>query len=97
MKMRSVFDSWERAKNSFDELLVQFSPTHSDIHSSVPSNKPIRSYGRQSSLDSPSTKSYKSGIDEAPNLIYIFIKDDVNLQQGSKLEDVFLDFVQSKV
>ncbi|CAF4464680.1 unnamed protein product, partial [Adineta steineri] len=35
-------------------------------------------------------------IDEAPNLIYIFIKDDVNLQQGSKLEDVFLDFVQSK-
>ncbi|CAF3808089.1 unnamed protein product, partial [Adineta steineri] len=92
----AAFDSWERAKNLFDELLIPFSPTHSDVHPSVQSNKRNRSYGRQSSLDSPPTKSYKSGIDEAPNLIYIFIKDDVNLQQGSKLEDVFLDFVQSK-
>ena len=36
-------------------------------------------------------------IDEATNLIYVFIKDDANLQQNFKLEDVFLDFIQSKV
>ncbi|CAF4457875.1 unnamed protein product, partial [Adineta steineri] len=35
-------------------------------------------------------------IDEATNLIYVFIKDDANLQQNLKLEDVFLEFVQSK-
>ncbi len=30
-------------------------------------------------------------------MIYVFIKDDANLQQNLKLEDVFLEFVQSKV
>lgn len=44
-----------------------------------------------------SFRRHRSQIDEAVNLIYVFIKDDINLQQNMKLEDVFLEFLHSKV
>ncbi|CAF4661344.1 unnamed protein product, partial [Rotaria sp. Silwood2] len=96
MGILAAFDSWERAKSSFDELLTPFSPTYSDDLSSFTESRSVRAYGRQSSCDSPLIRTQNNRIDEAVNLIYVFIKDDANLRQNLKLEDVFLDFVQSK-
>ncbi|CAF4326884.1 unnamed protein product [Rotaria socialis] len=96
MGISAAFDSWERAKSAFDELLTPFSPIDSDELSSFTDNKSNRAHSRQSSFDSSSMRIQNNKIDEAINLIYVFIKDDINLQQNLKLEDVFLDFVQSK-
>ncbi|CAF0784693.1 unnamed protein product, partial [Didymodactylos carnosus] len=71
---------------SFDELVDRFSSTV--IADSTLTPLP-RSFSRQISVDSAS-------MDEAMNVIYIFIKDDTNFQQRFKLENIFLDFIQSK-
>ncbi|CAF1116980.1 unnamed protein product [Rotaria sordida] len=96
MGILAAFNSWEHAKSSFDELLTPFPPTYSDDLSSFTESKPVRTHGRQGSFDNPTMRTHNNIIDEAVNLIYVFIKDNVNLQQNLKLEDVFLDFVQSK-
>ncbi|UJR23581.1 hypothetical protein I4U23_026570 [Adineta vaga] len=88
----AAFDSWERARNSFDELLTPFADPRSSSSGSIRTNV----YNRQSSFDGSTPRTHKPQIDEATNLIYVFIKDDVNLQHGIKLEDVFLEFIQSK-
>ncbi|CAF3984611.1 unnamed protein product [Rotaria sp. Silwood2] len=91
----AAFDSLERAKNYFDELLLPFSSILSNTRSSTSRKLPYI-HNRQASYDSSSIDKPTIQFDQATNLIYAFIKDDVNLQQNFKLEDVFLEFVQSK-
>ncbi|CAF0807590.1 unnamed protein product [Adineta steineri] len=92
----AAFDSLERAKNYFDELLIPFSSSSPQSRSSMTGRRPLRGHSRQGSYDNKATEKPGAQIDEATNLIYVFIKDDANLQQNLKLEDVFLEFVQSK-
>ncbi|CAF3694749.1 unnamed protein product [Rotaria sordida] len=98
----AAFDSLERAKYYFDELLIPFTSSSSSSSSSfntrctTTSRKIIYTYHRQASHDSSPAQKPTSQVDQATNLIYVFINDDANLQQNYKFEDVFLDFVQSK-
>jgi len=92
----AAFENLEQAKDHFDELLLPFSSDHTPSARPFTDRKRLRSHNRQASFDnSPSAKPVNK-VDTSTNLIYVFIKDDTNLQQNLKLEDVFLQFIKSK-
>ncbi|CAF3453887.1 unnamed protein product [Rotaria socialis] len=94
----AAFENLEQASSFFDELLIPFSSTSSNNNnrSLTASRQSLKTHSRQSSYDSVASQKPTVKIDQATNLIYVFIKDDSSLQQNFKLENVFREFLQSK-
>ncbi|CAF2044519.1 unnamed protein product [Rotaria magnacalcarata] len=94
----AAFENLEQASSFFDELLTPFSSTSSNNnnHSLTASRQSSKAHSRHSSYDSLANQKPTVKIDQATNLIYVFIKDDSSLQENFKLENVFREFLQSK-